>query len=82
MTPQFLRSEAARFRRMADTADREATKVRLLTMATDYDARAGIDAELIEPTLGGAIKLSTARKVAKELQEAVSAERHSDDEQG
>ena len=46
MTPQFLRHEAARFRGMAEDADREATKVRLLAMAADYEARAGIDNEL------------------------------------
>lgn len=52
MTPHFLRSEAARFRGMAENADREATKVRLLAMAADYEARAGNDNELIEPGSG------------------------------
>jgi hypothetical protein len=54
MTPQFLRHEAARFRGMAEGADREATKVRLLAMAADYEARAGIDNELTEPSSGEA----------------------------
>jgi hypothetical protein len=41
MTPQFLRSEAARFREMAEgVTDREASRQRLLAMAIDYDARA------------------------------------------
>ena len=41
MTPQFLRSEAARFREMAEAVtDREASRQRLLAMAIDYDARA------------------------------------------
>jgi hypothetical protein len=41
MTPQFLRSEAARFREMADgVTDREASRQRLLNMATDYESRA------------------------------------------
>jgi hypothetical protein len=40
MTPQFLRAEAARFREMAESADREASRARLLGMATDYEARA------------------------------------------
>ncbi|MFZ0016831.1 MAG: hypothetical protein WAL10_05790 [Acetobacteraceae bacterium] len=41
MTPQFLRSEAARFREMADAVtDREASRQRLLAMAADYEARA------------------------------------------
>ena len=41
MTPQFLRSEAARFREMAEqVTDREASRQRLLGMAIDYEARA------------------------------------------
>ncbi|HEY2615931.1 MAG TPA: hypothetical protein VGI78_01200 [Acetobacteraceae bacterium] len=41
MTPQFLRSEAARFREMAEAVtDREASRQRLLGMAADYEARA------------------------------------------
>jgi hypothetical protein len=50
MTPQFLRSEAARFREMAEAVtDREASRQRLLTMAIDYDARAAA-AEQAQPT--------------------------------
>jgi hypothetical protein len=40
MTPQFLRSEAARFRDMAESADREASRQRLLAMAVGYEAQA------------------------------------------
>lgn len=40
MTPKFLREEAARFRGMADEHTREASKLRLLGMAADYEARA------------------------------------------
>jgi hypothetical protein len=40
MTPKFMRQEAARFRDMASTSEREASRVRLLAMADDYDARA------------------------------------------
>ena len=41
MTPKFLRSEAARFREMAESlTDREASRQRLLAMAIDYDKRA------------------------------------------
>jgi hypothetical protein len=40
MTPKFMRAEAARFRDMASTTDREASRLRLLAMADDYDARA------------------------------------------
>ena len=50
MTPQFLRSEAARFREMAEAVtDREASRQRLLAMAVDYDARAAA-AEQAQPT--------------------------------
>jgi hypothetical protein len=40
MTPKFLRSEAARFRDMAESADREASRQRLLAMAVEYEAQA------------------------------------------
>src|SRR5690349_13532990 len=49
MTPQFLRSEAARFREMAESlTDREASRQRLLAMAIDYDKRAE-QAEQFQP---------------------------------
>ncbi|MEI7711323.1 MAG: hypothetical protein WCI94_07815 [Rhodospirillales bacterium] len=40
MTPKFLREEASRFRGMAEEQTREASKLRLLGMAADYEARA------------------------------------------
>ena len=40
MTPKFLREEATRFRGMADEHTREASKLRLMAMAADYEARA------------------------------------------
>jgi hypothetical protein len=49
MTAQFLRDEAARFRGMAKDTDREATRLRFLAMAADYEARAGIEHALSEP---------------------------------
>lgn len=49
MNNRFLRDEAARFRAMADDADREATKERLLVMAADYEARAQVVSGLAEP---------------------------------
>jgi hypothetical protein len=51
MTPQFLREEASRFRGMAETVEREASKLRLLKMASDYEARANAAApmEINEP---------------------------------
>ena len=48
MTPQFLRSEAARFRDMAESSDREASRQRLLAMAVDYEAQAA-QAEKLQP---------------------------------
>ena len=48
MTPQFLRSEAARFRDMAESTDREASRQRLLGMAVDYEAQAE-QAEKLQP---------------------------------
>jgi hypothetical protein len=51
MTPQFLREEAARFRGMADTAEREASKQRLLKMAADYESQAKAADELPKPNL-------------------------------
>jgi hypothetical protein len=51
MTPKFLREEAARFRGMAETAEREASRQRLLTMAIDYEAKAKAADELPEPGL-------------------------------
>lgn len=49
MNARFLRDEAARFRGMAEDADREATKLRLLAMAVDYEARARGTIEVTEP---------------------------------
>jgi hypothetical protein len=40
MTPKFLREEASRFRGMAEEQTRDASKLRLLGMAADYEARA------------------------------------------
>jgi|SRR5690349_7223613 len=49
VTPKFLRSEAARFREMAESlTDREASRQRLLAMAIDYDERAE-QAEQFQP---------------------------------
>lgn len=54
MTPQFLRDEAARFRGMAEDADRAATKERFLAIAADYDARSRIAIESEDPISGEA----------------------------
>ncbi len=52
MNARFLRDEAARFRGMAEDTDRDATRLRLLAMAADYEARAKAAAE--EPASGPA----------------------------
>jgi hypothetical protein len=59
MNARFLRDEAARFRGMAEDADREATKDRFLAMAADYDARAKAAQESEEPHSGVAHKTIT-----------------------
>ena len=51
MTPRFLREEAVRFRGMAEATDREASKSRLLAMASDYDAQAEAADGMIQPNL-------------------------------
>jgi hypothetical protein len=59
MDARFLRDEAARFRGMAEDADREATRERFLVMAADYDARAKAAHESEEPSSGVADKTMT-----------------------
>ena len=61
MDPKFLRDEAARFRGMAETQDREASKLRLLKMADDYEAKADAGEKL---TKGAGAKV--AKKAAQE----------------
>jgi hypothetical protein len=87
MDARFLRDEAARFRGMAEDADREATKVRLLAMAADYEARAGVtnestdpdpgeaNSETVEPTQDEAPRITVGRKVATGLKETVLVQR-------
>ena len=71
MTPKFLREEAARFRGMAETADREASKARFLTMATDFEARAKTAEASTEPNTGDRIKVKVGERIAKESREDV-----------
>lgn len=70
MTPQFLRSEAARFREMAEAADREASRQRLLAMALDYEARAA-EADKSQPP---APPLETVEREPETEQEPASDE--------
>ncbi len=71
MTPKFLREEAARFRGMAETTDREASKQRFLAMAIDFDARANAADESADATPGDAVSAKSARKIAKGSTEAI-----------
>ena len=64
MTPQFLRDEASRFRGMAETVEREASKQRLLAMAVDYEARAKAGDEVIERDPSEPVKPKVGRKAA------------------
>jgi hypothetical protein len=47
---------------MAGTADLEASKVRLLAMATDFESRAKAGDELTDPTPDEAIKVKATRR--------------------
>ena len=87
MDDRFLRDEAARFRGMADEADRDATKQRLLAMAADFEARAGVAtvltepnsaeaiSEVVEPATEEAPKIASGRKIAARLKETVLVQR-------
>ena len=55
MDIRFLRDEAARFRGMAEESDREATRLRLLAMAVDYDTRANAAAAVMKPVPEAAV---------------------------
>lgn len=67
MHPKFLREEAARFRGMAETQDREASKLRLLKMAADYEAKA--DASGSELPAAKSAEVTGGKKIAKEPDE-------------
>ena len=69
MTPKFLREEAARFRGMAETADREASKARFLHMAADYEDRAKAADESTKQNTADQIKVG--ERIAKEPREGV-----------
>jgi hypothetical protein len=44
---------------MAEDADRPATKVRLLVIAADYEARAGVADEITDPPIRGEVNGET-----------------------
>ena len=65
MHPNFLREEAARFRGMAETVDREGSKLRLVKMAADYLSKADAkDAELTEAKSAEAITGKLGSEIA------------------
>ncbi len=66
MTPKFLREQATHFRGIADLTDLKTSKLRLLTLAEDYEALA----KAAENSTAGEITVRTGKKIAKELKEA------------
>ena len=73
MNLKFLREEAARFRGMAETQDREASKQRYLAMAADYDCKADAADELTRARSAEVAIPKVVKKIAKgnENEEAV-----------
>ena len=71
MDPKFLRDEAARFRGMAETQDREASKLRLLRMAADYEGKAEAVDGLTEASSTRATGAKVIKKTATEESAAV-----------
>jgi hypothetical protein len=71
MNARFLRDEAARFRGMAEDADREATRMRFLAMAANYEARAKVAHESGEPNSGEVDKAMTDPNSGEANSEAV-----------
>jgi hypothetical protein len=56
---------------MADTADREASKLRFLAMATDFEARAKIAEEATPSEPGEALTVSASKRTATGLKSDV-----------
>lgn len=71
MDPKFLRDEAARFRGMAETQDREASKLRFLAMAADYESQAEAADELTRASSVEVTKPKAVKKIAKGNEEVV-----------
>ncbi len=71
MTPKFLREEAARFRGMAESTDREASKQRFLAMAADFESRAAAADVPAEPPPDEPVPVRLGRRSAKEPKEPV-----------
>jgi hypothetical protein len=71
MNSRFLREEAARFRGMADTIEREASKERFLRMAADFESRAMSADKLIEPSPSEPIPVKSGKRTAKAPSDAI-----------
>jgi hypothetical protein len=65
MNPRFLRDEAARFRDMAETQDRIASKHRYLAMAADYESQAEAADELTKASDAEVTIPKAVKKIAK-----------------
>lgn len=74
MTPKFLREEAVRFRDMAETSGRDASRARLLGMAADFEARAQAAEAAAPPpppqVVEEPVKIRIERKSSRTLSEA------------
>lgn len=66
MTPRFLREQATHLRGMAAEARLETLRLRLLTLAEDYEALA----KAAENSTADEIMLRVTSNVAKEVKEA------------
>ena len=78
MTPKFLREEAARFRGMAEEQTRDASRLRLLGMAADYEARAtAADGIVVAAPVEATVLAEVIEEVAAEPKEAAPVARRS-----
>ena len=71
MDPKFLRDEAVRFRGMAEAQDREASKLRFLKMADDYEAKADAADELTKPSSSRTTSDRVGKRIAPGQDEIV-----------
>lgn len=71
MDPKFLRDEAARFRGMAESQEREASKQRFLAMAADYESQAEAADGLTKASSAEVASAKVIKKIDNENEEAV-----------
>lgn len=66
MTPKFLREQARHLRGMAEVTDLKTSKVKLLTLAEDYEALA----KAAEKSTAHEMMVGAGNNVAEEVREA------------